>query len=960
MNVYRVLLPSLVIINIFLIRPVSFSQTAPTSGAVHVVASGVNGEPLPEARIRVRNLDTGFVQIQIAGLDGTAKFPSLPPGRYSLSIALNDVWNHARGSEADLRIGETKTIELICGMPTFQDEQVVTATALPSDTITSSATSFISSSLVNSVPIVSRNFRDLIALTPQAVVVQTADIENEWISVGGVRGSLNSFVVDGADSNSAFFGEQRGGLKPSFTYSLGAIRELEVIRSSYNVRFGGANGGIINAVTKSGTNTLHGALHFFYQDDDLITNTDALGNNITTFKRKQQGFDLGGPLIKDRMHFFLSYDSQRRTDNIPRSPLDSGFLEDPSNLAAFIDSLLAIGIDPSDEFDYSTTNDTDVFFGRVDWILGASNRIWFRSSYSDQYGQNLALPFAGTSQSANGWESNTGTTLSINLTSLPSATLTHDVTLQYSSERQKRGPNTTDLPQINIGPFAALFGQTFFLPLFVNEDRFQLKYDSSFLWGIHAVNFGFDANHLRIDDGFCAYCGGEYLFLGFEEFVATLPFRYTQAISPSGGTVSYESSLFSAYLGGECQLTNDFLIEGGVRWDYQDNPHPAVQNQLEPLTGQIFDDSNISPRVGFAWDILGNGRHILRGGSGFFYGWTPSLLVANALLTNGVTVQRFELNPNDAGFPIFPSRIDESFDLVSVAPDIFVFQSNFENPETFRATLNYFRAAASRDLSFGVDLTWSRTRKLMRKTDLNLNSDPVSFFLDGRPIYSAESRLNPDFSKIVAFTSDAEAEYLGAVLSAQGRIGDRLFFSAHYTYSRSKDHDTNERAVSTTDEGWAEDIFNLDQDWAWSDYDARHRIFLMATYHMPYGIALSFISNYRSAFPVNPFSDRDLNGDGYLRDRPGPNEELGIDSHLARNSFRGSSFFTLDLRISKLFSIRDFVLEFIFEAFNATNHRNYTQYDQRYIINGIYNPGFAKPITAGEPRQYQLGFRFTF
>ncbi len=937
-----------------------FAQASEVGGSIEGIITTEEGDILPGVSVTVYSKELGIERQTFSDESGRFIVSNLPSGTYDITVELQGFAKLERKG-VTVKVGKKVYLPFKLQLETVAGDLVVTADAPVLEATRTSVSASVEEVHLRELPLDGRDFKDLLALLPGNV-----EVPNERVSVLGQRGIMNSFNIDGADSNSAFFGEERGGTRPPFTYSQAAVKEFQVVQSAYNVRFGGASGGIINAITKSGTNVLKGSAFFFFQDDSLVSR-DAFGNRRNDFQRSQAGASLGGPLREDKLFFFVAADGQRYTEDFPRSPDHGGFLDDPANKAAFDEKLRSLGIDPETEFNYSYENNNEVFLIRFDWNVNPSHRFWFRHNYSNQYGANLTdTRFSTTGRSSNGFERNRFNSFVARLDSVVTPNLLNEFMFQFAREERPREANFTGTPEINIGFYDAVMGQNNFLPNFLDEDRYQIQNHLSYFTDGYLFKVGFDYSRLKFDDGFCRFCGGQYLFFSFQDFLDDRPFRYTQAFSPIDGIISYDMDLFAFYVGNEWHPTPKLTLELGVRYEYQNHPTPEITNPLEPLTAQIPDDKdNWAPRLGFAYDLRGDGRSVIRGGFGVFYSWTPSLLVANALLANGAAVTRVVLDAGDPGFPEFPNRIDSLGDLPQVTPDIFIFDPNFENPETYRSSLG-FEQLLGDHMSVGIDIVYSRSKNFERKKDANLNPTPVGFTSDGRPIYDRYDRLDPNFGKKMMFVSDAEAEYWGITLSARRRFADNWSFYGAYTYAQSKDHDTNERSVSSSRAGWPEDHFNLDQDWSWSDYDVRHRVVLSGIYITPFGLKISVSSRYRSAFPINPFANFDINNDGFFRDRPGPDDNLGLDYHLPRNSFRGKPFFTLDLRLSYKFSIGRHEFEVMGEVFNLTNNANYRAFDNDYSFydrrNGVlvYNPSFGSPISPGKPRTFQFGIRYWF
>jgi hypothetical protein len=926
------------------------AQSGIATGSLRGQVRDLAGEPLSEVRVTATEVRTGLRRSQSTDSQGRFELLLLPPGEYTVAAELAGFATSER-RQVRLRVGETRSLRLGLEPATVTDLLLVSGAMPLVDTSRTSSTDTIERRAIEVLPSNGRDFRDLMLLAPQVGESQGRP------TVAGGEGMMNSFNVDGADSNSLFL--------PPFSYSQAAIREFQLLRSSYNVRFGGAAGGIVNAVTKSGTNDWRGGAFAFFQDGGMVA-ADALGNEQDEFERRQLGVDLGGPIRRDRLHLFLAYDSQRRDQNALRRPLGLA----PGLTAAFDAKLLSLGIDPESEFDYIITNDADVVLLRLDWALGDRHRLWLRNNFSDQGGDNSTFAYLTSGRSNLGREESSFNSSAASLISVLGGRTFHELIAQHSPATRPRRANSTAVPQTAIGVFDAVIGQGLILPSSFDEERLQLQDNLTLQRGDHSVRLGLDYNRIEARQRFLLSGGGYYLIPTYEEFLRAVPCAvpvpgqppciYIQAFSQRHGRVELDTQLVALHAGDLWRPRPNLTLEYGLRLEHQENPSAQNPNPLVPGTAVIPDDTNLAPRLGFAWDVMGDGRAVLRGGVGLFHGWTPSLLIATAISSNGVNGSSlFLFQGFSPVFPRYPERLPpEAAGIGGPPPDIFLFSPDFENPQTKRLSLGYERAVGE-ELRLGAELTYSKSSHRARQLDVNLDPTPSGFFADGRPIYGGPgARLDPRFGQQLQFTSDAEAEYLSLVLSAVKRYSHNWSARASYTYAESRDHDSAE-----TDQivFLPEDHFNLDQDWGWSDRDVRQRLVVAGSWAAPRGFTLSFVGSYRSALPINAFAGSDLNNDGSSFDRPGPDPVLGLDSHLRRNSFRGSSAAALDLRLAKAFSFsEDRALEAMIEIFNLTDEEIFVAFDPDYLRFGQPNPEFGMPLRAARPRSLQLGLRYRF
>ena len=284
----------------------SWAQSQATTGVVRGVVWDQFGNPIGNATVVLKETRTNYERILTSSDLGLFTATLLPLGFYDVTVQAAGQ-AEMRQTGVQVRVGET--VELIVKMLPQMEEMVVEA-ALPTVDITQSEPATrLPEEAVQGLPNNGRNFLNLTLLTPGVAIVQGPD--GDELSIGGQRGIHNNISVDGADFNNPFFGEQRGGQRPAFTFNLDAVEEMVVVPQGANAEFGRSSGGFVNVITKSGTNQLHGSLHFFGKNDALSGTARHEGvERVPDFSQGQFGFTLGGPLIQDKAFFFTAYDQQ--------------------------------------------------------------------------------------------------------------------------------------------------------------------------------------------------------------------------------------------------------------------------------------------------------------------------------------------------------------------------------------------------------------------------------------------------------------------------------------------------------------------------------------------------------------------------------------------------------------------------------------------------------------------------
>jgi outer membrane receptor protein involved in Fe transport len=931
----------------------AWAQSNVATGQIFGSVADPDGAAMPGVSIAASNPDTGFTRRTITDASGFYRIDLLPSGNYDVRADLTGFKSEIKRG-VNVTLGSAVGVNFALQLTAIEEEIVVTAESPVVEVTNPSVSAAVSDQAIANLPLQGRDFTDFVLLTPGTVFGGDQVADGRGGLNIGARGIQNSFNIDGANSQSSFFGEERGGTRPPFTFSQSAIKEMQVIKSDYGLQFS-ATGGVINAITKSGTNEFHGEV-FGYFTDDSLTDKDAFGRKEDS-EQLQYGFALGGPLTRDKLHFFTSVDTQDLEE-----PQFTNFLDFPAGREADFEALTGLNYE-TEATTYGRTNDALVWMFKLDWQLGQDNLGTLRYNYSDQEGVNqTAIGYETTGLSNNGLEGNSFDSLVLTLNSVLSDKAFNEAFVQYAFEERPRAANITAIPEAQVWPYLGLWGQNQFLPNFLDEERYQLVDNFTYYAGNHTLRAGINFDMVTFDDGFCRLCNGAYSFNeweGEEEgfLDGGTPYSYTQAFSDYDGEVEYDTDYYAVYLQDDWRASPNLTVTYGLRYDYQKADQPKETNPLWPDTGQIpNDDDNYSLRAGFAWDIKGDGKQVLRGGLGRFYDNTPTLLHANAMLANGVRVVRVSAYCLYGGdCPTYPDRWASLGDLEAAVGDIFVFDPAFENPETDRISIGY-EAEVVRDLSLGIDVIYYETEKLQRKQDQNLELTGETT-LDGRPVYE-DGNLYPDFDQIIQFNSDCKAEYTAIVLKARKRFSNNWFLDASYTWSEALDNNSNERSVSSSGV-FPEDQYNLAGDWGPSDFDVEHKFVTSFSWQLPYNFLVSAIGTYRSGYPFSAGEGHDHNGDGYRNERA----LLENGFHYGRNTERQPSAKNLDLRLSWTARLgNQLELEFIGEAFNITNEDNLWSSSSRQELTDEFeiDDSFGERDRAGDPRRYQLGMKLRF
>ncbi len=966
MRGHRLIIGCVVLALVVLAPQTLLAQGSASKGQIFGTATDPEGSVMPGVTVEAKNTDSGFSRSAVSDASGFYRMDQIPVGNYEVRATLSGFQTQIF-RDAYVGLGSSLRMDFAMALSAIEEEIVVTAEAPVVETTNPNASASVSDEQIANLPLNGRDFTDFALLTPGATYGDTNAVQGARGGLNvGARAIQNSFNIDGANNQSSFFGEERGGTRPPFTFSQAAIKELQVVKSDYGTQFS-SSGAVINAITKSGTNSFRGELWTYYTNDSMVSAT--AGNDQVDSREPneqsqlQYGFAIGGPIIRDKLHFFASVDAQDY-----KIPMFVNFDDFPFNRMADWEALTGLDFatetggqtTPNDFGEIGTTNDALVFLVKLDWQLGADNLLTIRDNYSTQEGKNLTSGYDNTGLSNNGLEENSFNSLVVSLNSVISDTIFNEAYFQWSVEERPRTANNTTIPEAGIYPYLASWGQNQFLPNFLDENRIQLIDNMTFYSGKHSFKVGVNLDFVNFDDGFFRYGTGSYSYNeweGEEEgfLDGGTPYSYTQSFSDYDGQVKFDNNYYAVYFQDEWRATPSFTLTYGLRYEFQQHDQPKETNPLYPLTGQIPQDkNNFAPRVGFAWDINGDGKSVLRGGIGMFYDNTPTLLDANALLTNGIRVVRYSAYCFwDDNCPVWPGTWNTPADAGDAArPDIFVYDPSFENPETLRFSLGYERELV-RNFSLGINVIWQDTKKLQRKWDQNIAPDGGTTPA-GRPTY-VDGEEYDDFDQIIQFFSDAKQEYRSVILHGQKRFADRWFLDFSYTWSSSKDHDSNERSVSSSGD-FPQDQFDLSYSWGYSNFDATHKFVTNFGWQLPANFMISGIATWRSGFPYSANDGNDNNGDGYRNETAQVEVSPGVFEQFDRNTERQDAFTTVDLRLSWTANLgKSMQLELIGEVFNLFNSSNWLTNNFRYT-----DDDFGLNNLPGDPRTFQIGAKFRF
>jgi outer membrane receptor protein involved in Fe transport len=1069
---------------------IAFAQST-TTGAIGGVVTNPNKEVVAGASVTVKNVETNKEEAATTDDTGRFKVANLQPGRYSVTVNSSG-FSPMTNENVIVEIGRETPLEIALSVGPVTGTVDVSAEAPVINTTQQDFSSNINQTSINELPINGRRWSNFALLTPGAVPDGTFGL----ISFRGISGLLNNNTIDGGDNNQAFFAEERGRTRISYSISQAAIREFQVNTSSYSAEYGRSAGGVVNAITKSGTNDFHGGA-FYYQRNNKWGARNPLStvqqqiNGVFTpvgYKpkdvRHQFGGTIGGPIVKDTAFFFFSYDQQKR--NFPGLSRFSGntFLNLTTATRNLVTSrgVTSAQLDSTLNFLQSIsgpvarTGDQKLFLPKVDWVVNDKNTL------TVSYNRLRWVSPAGVQTQATNTRAidNFGDdfveidALNAKLASTLTPTLLNEFRFQWGRDNETQFSQAPAAGEPTNGPGGRSpqtfitngfsFGMPEFLEraAFPDERRWQFADTVTMTAGNHTVKFGGDVNFVKDIINNLRFMGGEFNYTGtgqlpLADFIVdyvnwqtngairalsntpngtlglcAAPVSTTQPTVFRRAGKCYQGSFnqgfgvlgltmktqdLNYFVQDDWRVTPRFTLNLGLRYEYQRNPDPINVNPLLPQTAnRVSDKNNFGPRIGFAYDLTGDGKTSLRGGWGIYYGRVINSTVYNALVNTGVGIDQGQrqfttsatnlpvactganppLSADNCGFlPIYPNLLPASNPPVGAVQ---FFDDDFQLPQIHQWDFIFEREIARNTVvsasylgSFGNSLPNFVDTNLpppARTVALNVVGGPLGGQTYLTPLFVG-SRPDTRFAQLTEIRSNVFSKYHALVLQANRRLTSGLQFQTNYTLSRASDN--GQSSVTFTSNNLPFNAFDQSAENGLSNFDRRQKFVASVVYSPnPFndGPAKHIFNGWTFAPILNAFSGQRVTGNiansidprsfGFASNQTpggGINGSGGSSRFalLPRNFFKQPNIWYVDARLSRRFSLTESVkLEVLAEGFNVFNRTQVTVVNGTlYNLSGstlTFNGTGANPFfnvtgadsTLFRERQVQLAARFEF
>jgi len=944
---------------------------AEIAGTIH----DETGAALAGVTVTVRETTTGVERVVLTREDGRYSAPLIPPGVYVLQTERSG-FSPAVSVPLTVTVGQALVVNVVMKVAGITETVSISAAA---DTAPALGSAFDSTAL-STLPVNGRDYRDFALLSPTARSITGT---RGTFRVAGQPGDYLALNVDGADFTNNFFGEFFGSLeRQNFTVPLEAVQEFEVTAGGLGVQSGRSNGGLVNVVTKSGTNERRGSVSYSLRHHAL-TADDAFGNAPVDLVRHIAGGSVGGPLVTGRTFYFGAADIQRQT-----TPITVKFARPVTGVGVPELGIADLG---ALEGQYPRQENVTAVLAKVDHAITGTQRLSVRGNFSRSYGDNIAGGGALLSQATSNLETfhNQGVSIVTSLSGSVGASLFLETKFQISGETRPRSPQS-ESPQVQISD-TGTFGGSLFLPATQDMYRYQVSESAVRSHGLHDLRFGADYNTFNMrNNAFALALNGGYVFPTLEAFVARQPLLYAQNFGLNGYTAQDAALLKSfwqhegaAYVQDRIKPTSRLTLAIGLRYDMQINPQPQagiagervpvgepriVGNHIDityaPVPQGIPNDlNNWGPRTDVAYQSQDE-LTIVKGSAGLYYGRTP--MIYFPLRGAGVSNTTLFVPASSVGvtFPkILPSAIAPGSALAALVgpPAISYVDPAFGNPRVFQLTASLTRNVAGMSLEAGYMRSESRDLRIggFRATSWDRNlTPPTRFDQFGRGVdILAPGRPDPTIGQANALTSFGKGRYQALMVSLSKPLTKRWQFYANYTLAKSMGNGSTER--DTEPEFGPSDPFNLNADYGINELDERHQVksYLVLTLPRDVTLASTWSAGSGLAFPV--YSATDLNGDGVTNDGFHPDRPVVNGQLLPRFPYHQPAWATWDFRAAKGTTLSPSVrLQFILDVFNLLNADNTYADPRTQAI--LSSPNFRVRNRTLGPRLAQLGIRLDF
>lgn len=1044
-----------------LLTAVGFAQST-TEGAISGTVYDANGAALPKATVTVKNIGTNAVQTTTSDASGYFRVTNLVPTSYEVTVTASGFATY-KAEKVIVEVGRTTELAPKLNVGSTSEQVIVTAEAPTVNTTSADFAPVVNQVAVQGLPINGGRWSNFALLTPG---VNNNASGFGLVSVRGINTLMNNNTIDGASNNQAFFSEERGRTRAGYSTPKVAVQEFQVNTSNYSAEYGRAAGGVLNTVTKSGSNDWHGDAYFFYRDQawgatnpftTIAVQTSPGVYTVEPYKpsdiRRISGIGIGGPIIKNKLFVYFTYDWYYR--NFPGTgiPFSSATFYAAPTDANLTTLATRLGISKAAALtDWNNgitglntmlgpvprTGEQYIWLPKIDWNINDKNHASFtvdRMRWASPAGiQTQATNNYGIRSFGNDYVKDTWGIAKLD--TMFTSNLANEFRFQYGRDFEFENNQTpTPYEQSNLvnppgytnplglPPYVQLasgnlgfnFGTANFLmrPQYPNE--YVQQYADTVTWqkGRHSFKFGGDIIHTSDQTQNLRNQYGSYNYTSLTDYFSDFYGKntctsgklkvpcysnFTQAFGPLG--LNFATNDYGFFAEDTWKATPRLTITMGLRYEYEQMPSPQIANPAVPQTSQLpSDKNNWGPRVGFAYDVFGDGNTALRGGFGIYYGRIINSTIYNALINTGSAAGQLSFSyTNTQGGAVFP-QIFSNTPNGSLKPTLVYFNNGFQNPAVYQSDLS-LQHEFKYNIVLSINYLGSFGRELPNFVDTNLPTpsssvnytviDPTGVgplkngSIVSTPLYSG-ARPNVNYGAMTSIFSGVNSTYNALAVLLNKRFSNNVQFNVNYTWSHALDYGQNDSTFSDTNDLLFPNCLKC--EYGNSNFDVRQRFIVSAVLDSPWkvkgwagylanGWELAPIYQAQTGLPFSLVTSGNAPGavaSGSYNGSGGPARLL----ETGRNTYNTPRTQVVDMRLSKNIPIKErFNLQVLAEAFNLLNHVNYTnEATGAYSITGstlVWNAPSTNGKTqfqtltnansnfAYTSRQIQIGAKFTF
>ena len=803
------------------------------------VVTDSQGGVIPGATITAVNKNSGFVRSTVSDAEGRYRVAALTPGSYEVSAELQG-FSRALRAGLTFALGSETVLNFSLQLGALSEAVMVTAETPIVQTTTAAVETRLDRATIDVLPIIGRSYQSLLRIAPGAQ-------SSNGTSFVGSRGRSNQWNIDGVDNSEDISGYSRQPL------ALDSVQEVQVLVTGFKAEYGQASGGVVNVVTRSGTNDFRGSGFFLFRDQSMMARSPYADRNLPAdpFQRVHYGGWGGGPIKQNKLHYFLNYEREDRDTNSSSTrtlPVSTAAFSAPTlqflNQNNIPVSLFGAG--------GSIRQVRPEFVNIHNLTAKLDNQLSNTQSLTGRY--QLTDDRQPSGQSGTLLDYNGSTTYTRN----NYANLNHKWVLGSNKLNEfyvQVGQTFEDLVVAHPGLTNLSVTGGFDLggPSNYPQARTDWIYQmiDNYTWtlsgtrtGEHSVKTGAQVKIFKSDGFFDSNFRGTYTFPSLSAFVAGTPTRFTQ--NQGNSSLARPNQIYGFYLQDDWRPSQSLTINTGLRYDYEGARTQALKDVSGTAgPGVSRDRNNISPRFGFSWAPQGSTSQAIYGGTGIYYDQVILNVIGNARFTPPKVIGIQIDNPG------FPNPFGGAQTIP--APSLSVIDDNLVTPWNWNTQLGYRRELAS-DLGLDVSFVYNRGYDQIGITNTNAGR-PGTANING----AGAVRPDPRYTNVSFYTNLGEIRYQGLIVDLRKRLSHRISGEMAYTLSKTKDNAFNFVSSVLVPE-------RPDLQWGPGSDDRRHVVTGNLVYQLPKNLTLATILEYRSEAPLNITVGRDVNGDGLTTD----------------------------------------------------------------------------------------------